>query len=178
MTVNNSLECPLLLITAGYGFFNEPKEEAWKRAYDSICEISKEAEKQGVLLVLEPLSAIGSNVITNVSTLKKMIKDVGSPNLKAMLDTVPMVLAGDTICDYGTAFGDDLLHIHFLDGDGKTSAHLSWGEGTFPLKSFKQSLEKINYKGYLSLEMIGAQYNWDPEKATKQCLDRLKEISV
>lgn len=55
-----------------------------------------------------------------------MMNEVESPNLKAMLDTVPMMLAGDSIDDYGNAFGDDLKHIHFLDEDGKTSAHLAW----------------------------------------------------
>lgn len=35
---------------SGLWFFNELSEDAWKRAYESICEISKEAEKEGVII--------------------------------------------------------------------------------------------------------------------------------
>jgi fructoselysine 3-epimerase len=172
--IANSLECSKLLITAGYGFFNEPTEEAWKRGRESIYEIARLAETAGVGLILEPLSSPYSNVVTNVRTLKQMITEVNTPVLKAMLDTAPMVQEGDTIDDYASAFGDDLVHIHFVDGDGgKTSAHLAWGEGCLPLNSFNQSLKKMNYAGTLTLELIGPQYNKDPEKALKQSVEFL-----
>ncbi|PYI51354.1 TIM barrel protein [Paenibacillus flagellatus] len=171
----NSLECDKLLVTAGYGFFNEPKEEAWERARESIGELALAARAAGVQLVLEPLSHIGSNVITNAAGLKRMVDEVGATNVKAMLDTVPMVLAGDSIDDYASLFGDDLVHIHFLDGDGKTSAHMAWGEGCFPLDAFKRSLDAHRYSGYLTLEIIGPKYNWDPEAATRLSLEHLRK---
>ncbi|SDE23221.1 protein FrlC [Paenibacillus sp. UNCCL117] len=175
LSMANSLNCGRLLVTAGYGFFDEPKEDAWERARDSIGEIALEAKQAGAVLVLEPLSHFGSNVINNAADLKRMIDEVGSPNVKAMLDTVPMMLAGDTIDGYAAAFGDDLVHIHFLDGDGKTSAHLAWGEGCFPLEAFKRSLDDHGYDGYLTLEIIGPKYNWDPESATRLSLEHLRK---
>ncbi|WP_010276721.1 sugar phosphate isomerase/epimerase family protein [Paenibacillus senegalensis] len=174
LEVANSLECGMLLVTAGYGFFNEPAEEAWRRARESLEELCRHAEAAGVILVLEPLSRFGSNVITNLASLKRMISEVGSPQMKALLDTVPMTLVGDTIDGYAAALGRDLAHVHFLDGDGKTSAHLAWGEGCFPLEAFKRSLDNNGYDGFLSLEIIGPQYNWDPENATRASLERLR----
>lgn len=174
LQVANSLECPMLLVTAGYGFFNEPQEDAWKRARESLEKLCRYAEEAGIVLVLEPLSPFGSKVITNLNSLKRMITEVRSPQLKAMLDTIPMALAGDTIEGYASVLGSDLAHIHFLDGDGKTSAHLAWGEGCFPLEAFKRSLEENRYEGYLSLEIIGPQYNQEPEQATKASLQRLE----
>jgi fructoselysine 3-epimerase len=174
--VGNSLECNKLLVTVGFGFYNEPREEAWKRAVDSLQQLSIEAEAAGTILVLESMSHIGSNVIRDLESLKKMYEEVKSPNLKVMLDTIPMVLAGDTIENYGEAFGDDLVHIHFIDGDGKTAAHQAWGEGVFPLESFKDSLKKINYQHYLTLELISPKYNWDPEKGIRESIELIGSL--
>lgn len=171
--VTNSLETSLLLVTAGFGFYNEPVEEAWKRGRESLQILASEAEKAGVTLALEPMSKFGSNLITDLKSLKRMHAEVGSPNMKALMDTIPVVLSGDTITAYGEAFGDDLAHIHFLDGDGRTSAHLAWGHGVFSPESFAKEIEAIGYDGYLTLELIGPQYNWDPEKGTRDSLERL-----
>lgn len=170
LRVTNALECQKMLVIVGFGFYNEPPEEAWKRAAASLHVLAKDAEQAGVTLVLEAMSNIGSNVIYNLDTLKRMHAEVGSPAMKVMLDTIPMALAGETIEDYGAAFGDELVHIHFLDGDGKTTAHLAWGEGGFSLDSFVDGLKKINYDGYLTLEHISPKYNWDPEAAVRQSL--------
>lgn len=90
-----------------------------------------------------------------------------------MLDTACMVLAGDTLDDYAAAFGKDLVHIHFVDGEYTSSVHLAWGEGKFPLASFKNSLRKMNYEGYLTLELYGTQYHAEPEKAVRKSLEYL-----
>lgn len=169
--VTNSLECPMLLISAGYGLFDEPKEDAWKRGVDSIQELTREAEKAGILLTLEPFFYPYSNVITNLETTKRMITEVQSPNLKPMLDTACMAVAGDTLDDYATAFGQDLVHIHFVDGVETSSAHLAWGEGSFPLQDYKKTLLKLNYDGYLTLELFGTQYNAEPESAVRKSLE-------
>jgi protein FrlC len=174
--VTNTLETSLLLVTVGYGFYNEPVEEAWARGRESLSILAEEAEKQGIVLALEPMSKMGSNLITDMKSLKQMYDEVNSPALKVLLDTVPMTLGGDSFESYGEAFGSDLAHIHFLDGDGKTSAHLGWGMGTFPLEAFADSLKTIGYDGYLSLELIGPQYNWEPERFTKESLNRLSEV--
>lgn len=176
ISVTNALECPKMLVIVGFGFYNEPAEEAWKRARESLHVLAAEAERAGVTLVLESMSNIGSNVINSLLTLKRMHGEIASPAMKVMLDTVPMVLAGDTIDDYGAAFGDDLVHIHFLDGDGKTTAHLGWGEGIFPLDAFKSSLRSIDYDGCLTLELISPKYNWDPEAGIRRSLEAIGSI--
>ncbi|WP_010277905.1 TIM barrel protein [Paenibacillus senegalensis] len=174
LEVTRELECSKLLVIAGFGFYNEPEEEAFARGRDSLQQLAREAEKTDVTLVLEAMSPIGSNVIYNLETLKKMYKAVDSPSMKVMLDTVLMAVSGDTIDEYASAFGEDLVHFHFIDGDGQTTAHLGWGEGSFPLQEFKASLERMNYQGYLTLELISPpKYNWDPEAGIRKSLEAL-----
>lgn len=168
--IANSLECSNLLVTAGYGLYNEPIEEAWRKGRESLQILAGEAEKAGITLLLEPLSRFGSNLVYNLNTLKQMYQEVNSPNLKVMLDTIPMRLSGDSIDEYGAEFGEDLKHIHLLDGDGQTTAHLAWGEGNFSLDSFMDMIQNIQYNNYFTLELIGPKYNWDPEEATRKSL--------
>ncbi|MFS0724339.1 TIM barrel protein [Paenibacillus sp. 1P07SE] len=174
--VANTLETSMLLVTVGYGFYNEPAEEAWNRGRESLRVLAEEAERQGIILALEPMSKMGSNLITDLKSLERMYNEVNAPAMKVLLDTVPMTLGGDSFEAYHAAFGDDLAHIHFLDGDGKTSAHLGWGMGVLPLEQYAKSLETIGYDGWLTLELIGPQYNWEPEAFTRQSLERLSQV--
>lgn len=171
LAITDSLECPYLLISAGYGFFNEPEENAWKRARDSIYQIAQLAEKKGITLLLEPFFYPYSNVVINARTAKRMLAEIKNPFLKVMIDIPCMIVAGDTIEDYNTLFADDLVHIHFVDGQWNNSSHLALGKGEFPLGSLKESLENIGYNGYLTLEVFGNQYNADPEKCVQASLD-------
>lgn len=170
--VTNTLECDKLIVCVGYGFYNEHPEEVWKRASNSLQILTEEARKKGVTLVLEQMSNIGSNIIINLKTLKKMYHEINSPNLKVMVDTVLMEVAGDKLDDY-KQFGEDLAHIHFVDGDAKTTAHLAWGEGTLPLDEYKKTLNQMNYNGYLTLELISPKYNWDPEKGIRDSIEKI-----
>lgn len=172
--VTGALECPMLLVSAGYGLFNEPKEEAWKRAVESLQKVAREAEAAGVVLALEPFYYPYTNVLTDLATTKKMLAEVGSPCLKPMVDTACMVLTGDTLQDYAAAFGKDLVHIHFVDGNDTSSVHLAWGEGMFPLEEFRGCLKELGYEGHLTLELIGTQYLVEPEKAVAKSLAYLE----
>ncbi|WP_240689255.1 TIM barrel protein [Ammoniphilus sp. YIM 78166] len=172
--VTGALDCPMLLVSAGYGLFSEPKEEAWKRAVESMQEVAREAEAAGITLVLEPFYYPYTNVLTDLATTKRMLAEVGSPCLKPMVDTACMVLTGDSLNDYAAAFGKDLVHVHFVDGNDTSSAHLAWGEGMFPLEEFQDCLKELGYEGHLTLELIGTQYLVEPEKAVQKSVDHLQ----
>lgn len=58
-------------------------EEAFQRAVVSVKEMVAEAEKLGVIVAIE--SGINHPVYT-AALLKRLIDEVGSPNLKAILD--------------------------------------------------------------------------------------------
>ena len=50
------LESPLVLVTAGCGYFNRPAAEAWERAADSLERLAGYGLEHGVKLVLETLT--------------------------------------------------------------------------------------------------------------------------
>ncbi|WP_414832681.1 sugar phosphate isomerase/epimerase family protein [Afifella sp. YEN Y35] len=155
------LESPYLLVTPGWGYADQDAAEAWKRSADGLSLLCRHAERLGITLLLEPLTRAESNVINTSADLARMIAELRSPAVKAILDTAAMVAAGETIGDYLGRFGPDLAHVHFIDGDD-AGAHLAWGDGSYPLRTFLAELQSGGYAGSLSFEFTSSQYWLDP----------------
>jgi|SRR5699024_5658357 len=168
--IANELEVPYVLITPGWGYFNESKTESWKRSVNALERLANCAKGFGLKIVLEPLKPTESNLINDSYTLKKMVSEVNSPYLKAMIDTNPMALMGESLDDYFKLLKDDLVHIHFVDGpDG----HLAWGEGSLPLNDYIKELQNNEYNGYLTLELTSSRYYLHPNIAMDKTLKNL-----
>ncbi|MEY8355059.1 TIM barrel protein [Lachnospiraceae bacterium 54-53] len=104
-----------------------------------------------------------SKLATTVLDVKRMLKEVNHPNLKAMIDTTAMGVAGETIDQWFEELGDDIIHMHFIDGN--PYAHLIWGDGTHDMKKFLESLHRHSYMGYLGQEITDFNYFNRPEEA-------------
>ena len=163
--VTSELGANMLQIIPGKGYFDEPVEEAWKRSRESLETIAKKAESLDITVVLEALELKESNLITNVSELKRMLNEVGSSHLQAVIDTCPMAAAGETFADCFRELGKDLRHIHFVD-----SSHLAPGDGTLPLSQYLEEISRHNYNGYLTLEIVSSRYISDPVKPLENAL--------
>ena len=166
-----SLGCSRMLVTPGYGYFDEPREEAWKRSAESLFRLTAAAEKEGVTLVLEPLRQDETNLVTSLTSLKEMLDTIHSPALKGMLDTSPMYFAGEHIRDYFTCLGKDLNHIHFIDG--MPEGHLVWGDGIFPLDEYVKDVVDGEYRGYLTIELTSPRYYHNPHGAMERTMQAL-----
>ncbi|MGV0817502.1 sugar phosphate isomerase/epimerase family protein [Martelella sp. AMO21009] len=160
LEVAEALECPQILVTAGWGYANQPTTEAWNRARDQLGKLAREAQRKGVTLLLEPLSKTESNLIVSSADLLRMMDEICSDQIAAILDLNAMAAAGETPDTYLTRFGDRLRHVHICDGTPE--GHLAWGDGTLPLAEYIHSLEKSGYTGNYSFEFVSADYWLDP----------------
>jgi protein FrlC len=171
------LDANKMLITSGIGDFSVSQEESWKVASDSIYQLSKVAETEGLTLALEPLTRFESNLITDFEGLKKMIEQIQSPSLKGMIDSVAMQLAGETPDDYFSML-PELSHFHLIDGDGQTDAHLSLDDGVQDWRGYLKSLHNQGYEGTCTLEVMGSAYYPNPQAAIKNSLGKIKEFKI
>ena len=169
------LGSPLMLVTPGCGYFSEPRAEAWRRSQDSLATLARHAERLRVMLALEPLSPASSNLINGLSQLRRMVTEVGSSHLRPMLDTVQMAIIGDDIESYLEALGENLVHIHLVDGAPQN--HLAWGDGILPLEKYLRALRQYKYAGWATLEICDRRYFNGPQRADKQSLIRIRKAS-
>ncbi|MFD0698950.1 TIM barrel protein [Paenibacillus sp. GCM10027628] len=171
------LETDTMLITSGIGDFTISQDESWKYASDSIFQLSKVAEREGVTLALEPLTKFESNLITDSKGLKSMLEEIQSPSLKGMIDTVAMHLAGETPEDY-FAILPEVCHFHLVDGDGESDAHLALDDGVLKWREYLRSLQNLSYQGTCTLEIMGSNYYQKPQDALLKSIGKIRELGV
>lgn len=166
------LGAPLMLLTPGWGYLNQDKEEGLKRSLESVAEMTRKAEQEGIVLALEHLSPISSNLINTAADLRRAVDAISSPHLKAMLDTCQVGLVHEHVRDYLDLLGDDLVHVHLVDGT--PGGHLAFGDGDLPLQEFVDTLGEYGYRHHLSMEIADRRYFMDPKSADRRSIEAFR----
>lgn len=154
------LGCKKVQFVLGYGYFDQPKEEAWSLAKNSVEQLVTYAERKGITLILEELMCTTSNVINSSAEMARMLKEVDSPNLGGMLDLSQMSWYGETPDDYFKNLGTKLQHVHFND-----RGHLVPGDGELPMKKYYEMIKNQGYQDTMSFEICDRRYYCDPDAA-------------
>lgn len=166
------LGCTYLSINSGWGYWNENREEAWKRSRDMLRHLAEFAQGEGIVLTLESLRPQESQLVVTLADTKRMFDEVAHPNLKVMVDTVAMSVSGETLDQWFETFGDDVRNTHFVDCN--PYGHLIWGDGDRDLASWVETLNKYHYQGYLGQEITDEHYLLDPVAADFQNIHNLE----
>lgn len=169
------LECKKVLVSAGCGYFNRPAEEAWKRSEESLYRLSEMAQSMGILLVLETLTPLSSNVLNTPEQQRAMISHMAPGSMKPMLDIGQMVYMEQDLERY-LAHGKELAHVHLHDSH--PAIHMALGDGDLPICEYLSALEASGYRGMYALEQNDPIYRKDPRRADVQSITWLMEQGV
>ena len=126
----------------------------------------KEAKKLGLTLVMESLRAAESNLVNNLPTLEQYLKELDCDNIKPMIDTCAMAVAGEGMEEWFHTFGGEIAHMHFVDGT--PHFHLALGDGDRSLGEYMKAIKINKYKGALTQEITDGRYYDNPAKADEQ----------
>ena len=169
------IHAPKVLVTADHpGYFRDDRE-VWAVFVESMKELTAYAEKKGVQIVIEPVTPMESPVVTTSRDCLRLIQDVDSPALYAMLDVVPPVVVHEPFSQYFHLLGDKLTYIHICNTDGVTDAHLRLGEGVLPIADVINTFAHHGYDGYVTTELYTEHFR-DPELLLSNTARTLKEI--
>lgn len=168
------LGAQIVTANSGWGYWNEPESEGLKAVKEILGQVVNLAEQKNMTVVLETLTADESRLINNMHKLKQFVDEFDSQSLKVMIDTVAMAEAGETMEEWFQLFGSDIRYMHFIDGK-QSWEHLAWGDGNYPLGEMIQVINKYQYEGYLSQELITQSYLENPIKADKRNLCELNK---
>ncbi len=163
-----------MLLTSGWGYYDEPAKAAWDRSLGSINDILHRAEQLGVAIAFEILLPEESNLVNSLESTLRILHAFPSPMLQCCLDTVPVCYEGKTLADYFAhpAFKGRITHIHL--NDGSPDGHLTWGDGTQDLGAHLKTLEAAGYGGFMTLELGDTGYFQNPHEALRRGLDTLR----
>lgn len=123
------------------------KQRCWDNSVNSMREITKAAEDHGVFLSIEVLNRYEHFLVNTCDQALEYIEQVGSPNLKILLDTYHMNIEeesmGGAIIKAGDKLG--LFHIGENNRNVPGRGHIQWDEVAAALK-------QIDYQGDTEME--------------------------
>lgn len=163
LDAGEELGAEIMAVNSGWGYWNEDREEAWKRSREMLSMLGEYAKSKNIRLAMESLRPEESNLATTLYDVKRMLDEVNHPNLKAMIDTTAMGVAGETIDQWFSVLGKDIIHMHFIDGN--PYGHLIWGDGNHDLEEFLKAIHRNGYTGYLGQEITEFDYFSKPNEA-------------
>ncbi|PIV64123.1 MAG: D-tagatose 3-epimerase [bacterium (Candidatus Ratteibacteria) CG01_land_8_20_14_3_00_40_19] len=143
--------------------------ETYNYVRDGFLEILPLAEKRKVTIVLEPLTKKETNFVNTAGEAMKMIKEINHPNFRLHLDVKAMCGEEKSIPEIIESSKDYLAHFHANDPN-----LLGPGFGRVDYQPIKQSLRKIGYHHYLSVEVF--DFSPGPKIIAEKSIEYLKKI--
>ena len=148
-------------------------DAAWEDMRDTVMRCTAIAERFGVVLAIE---SEASNIVSTPARARRIMDEVGSPNLKMILDCANLFHAGQaypehvrrTLDEAFAAYGHDIVAAHGKDiraGDG--FAFCGTGRGIIDFAYTAKLLEEYGFSGDMFLhgiydedDMVRARDHW------------------
>ncbi|PXV62571.1 sugar phosphate isomerase/epimerase [Halanaerobium congolense] len=130
--------------------FFSSKEEDINHAISSIKKAAKYAERNEIILTIEPINRYEVGLINSIEDAVNMVKKINNDFVKTMGDTFHMQIEeGEGISNAIRRAGSYLQHLHVADNTRQAP-----GMGTMPWREIIRALYDINYPGSISLEPL------------------------
>jgi D-psicose/D-tagatose/L-ribulose 3-epimerase len=123
-----------------------------ERCAKNLKEVASYAEDKGVTLALEPLNRFETSFINLTDQAIELMRMVGSPRLKVMMDTFHANIEEKNLGKAIEAAGRDLVHVHANENDRGTpgTGHVTWEE-------IGAALKKIGFDGAVVIESFSTE---------------------
>jgi sugar phosphate isomerase/epimerase len=166
------LGAEILLMVPDNNLHGQKVEDSIHRLIEGIAAVSSYASGYNILLGLE----VTELVQTGKEALK-IIESIGDEKLGVVIDSGHINLGGEQFGEIVDDLGSRLLQVHVNDNDGEIQQNLIPGEGTFDFEGMFQKLRKIQYDGFVSLE-LAKMYGSGPGPAIRASAQRLRAWMV
>lgn len=125
----------------------EQRKIEWERAVTNLRKVCKISEDYGTQIALEPLNRFETDLINTAEDVLRLVRDINHPAAKILLDSFHMSIEERDIEKAIVTAGEHLIHVQVSENYRGIP-----GTGQTPWQSFKKGLERVNYKGCISIE--------------------------
>lgn len=162
-----SLGCGQVVLGAENACWDLPRPELLRNAAELLALLAQDAQSAGVTLLLVP--AVGDSapliaqapVLGCAEELAQLLREVDSPALGVCLDTNVMAINGGTLSGWFELLGAHTGLVRLCDGC--YHGWRAWGDGCLPVDRWLMELERLGYRGDISLHLPGEGYMEDPD---------------
>jgi protein FrlC len=159
-----------VLYVAGWQIFGTERAQAWQWSHDALSEIAGTAADHGVTVAVEP-TPVDSNLIESCDDALELMRQVSSPSVKVMFDTIHAMYRNEVLTDYVYGMGEHLHYVHLSDVD-----RLPPGAGRGDFVSLVEALREVDYEGYLAMEIGFNRRDVEPDQVARQAYEYVKPL--
>ena len=155
------LGAKILEANSGWGYWNEPEEEGFKRSAEMHSRLAEVAKEYGMTIACESLRPQETRIGYRLDQIKRLFDTVNHPNFKVMIDLTAICVQGESVQRWFDTFGaENIIHSHFQDCD--PYGHYVWGDGKQNLHDMLCAFLDNGYTGLFSQELTDGSYFEDP----------------
>jgi sugar phosphate isomerase/epimerase len=128
------------------------------------------SENRAVKLAIEPINRYETDLINTVSSGLNIVEKTRMENIGLLLDTFHMNIEEPSITESFASSKDRLFHVHMADSN-------RWfpGAGHIDFRAIIDVLDQIDYRGFLSAEILPLP---DPDTAATNTLAHLRRFAA
>ncbi len=150
--------------------------ESWSAALklfvDMLKPVAEHAEKEGVLLLVEPEPGL---LIETADQFLEFMQHIDSPAVGLNFDIGHAYCVGDDPVATIPRMARYIRHFHLEDiAPTRVHHHLVPGEGAIDFAEVFRAIQRIGYDGWITIELY--PYADDPDTAARLALERVREI--
>ena len=147
------------------------REEARKQFIDFLKRIAPDAEKNGVIVAIEPLQTEETNFINTVPEGAQIARETGSEYIAVIADLFHMARMKESPEDIINS-ADKLVHCHIAEVEERTAPGVKGDDFTPYLKALKS----IKYDGRMSVECSWQDIDTQLPKAIQTMREQIQSI--
>lgn len=150
----HEVESPIVYASPTEGLKITPcasEDDEWKWAVAGLRAVGEYAQTMGVRLAVEAWNRYESYMLLTACDTRRMVTEIGLENVGCMLDTFHLNIEEPIIPDAIELTENSLFHMHFAD-----SQRTAPGTGHIDFGPILIALKRINYEGYITMELIPA----------------------
>jgi len=150
--------------------------QAWSAALKLFVEmikpVAEHAEKEGVLLLVEPEPGL---LIETAEQFLEFMQHIDSPAVGMNFDIGHAYCVGDEPAATIPRVAKHIRHFHLEDiAATRVHHHLVPGEGAIDFAPVLRAIQAMHYNGWVTIELY--PYVDDPDHAARTALTRVREI--
>jgi len=147
---------------------------ALKLFVEGLQPVAEHAEKQGVLLLIEPEPGL---LIETADQFLELMQSVDSPAIGLNFDIGHFYCVKDDPAPTVHRLAPYIRHFHLEDiAATRVHHHLIPGEGAIDFPAVFQAIRQIGYDGWITVELY--PYVDNPDNAARTALERLRALGV
>jgi len=142
--------------------------EAKSNFIEGLASVAPLAEARHVTILMEALPRSQSDVVTTLAEAAEVVRQIDSPAVQTMFDSHNAEDETEPHATLVERYFDLIRHVHVNEMDGRHP-----GTGNYDFVSLFRTLDRLNYKGWVSLEAF--DFSYGGQKIASDTIQYLKQ---